>query len=98
MIACDYRYYYCIVGTPQLWGGAGGGLSFQNFRKKGGSDFSHKKGGVGKIGAGGVLLKKGGGITYFHTNSFQCYLSLSVWCVYVCFAYLHEYYLKNLAL
>ena len=22
-----------------------------------------------------------GGITYFHTNRFQCYLSLSVWCL-----------------
>ena len=32
----------------------------------GGSDFSHKKGGVGKIG-GGLLLKRGG-VTYFHTS------------------------------
>ena len=26
------------------------GLSFQNLHKKGGSDFSNRKGGVGKIG------------------------------------------------
>ena len=34
------------------WGGKGGwGLSCQNFHKKGvGSEFFHKKGGVGKIG------------------------------------------------
>ena len=58
----------------------------------GSSYFSHKKGGVGKMGAGGG---GGGGVkkgllTFFHTNSFQCYLSLSVWCV--CFVYLHHSY------
>ena len=39
---------------------------FSKFPKNqggGGSDFSHKKGGVGKIA--GIVLKKGG-ITYFH--------------------------------
>ena len=63
--------------------GGGRGLSFQIFRKKRGSqNFPIKmEGWVGKIG--GVVLKKGG-ITYFHTNPFQSYLSLSVWCVCVC--------------
>ena len=37
------------------------------------------EGGVNKIG--GVL--KRGAITYFQTNLFQCYLSLSAWCVSV---------------
>ena len=33
----------------------------------------------------GCVLKKAGGITYFHTNkTFLCYLSLTVWCVCVC--------------
>ena len=54
-----------------------GGVSFQNFQKKkgggGGSQFSHKKGGVG-------VLKKGVSLTFILTSSFQCYLSLSVWC------------------
>ena len=34
---------------------------------EGGSNFSHKNGGVGKIG-GVVLKKRGWGIIYFHTN------------------------------
>ena len=53
-----------------------GGVSFQNFQKKrggGGSEFSHKKGGVG-------VLKKGVSLTFILTSSFQCYLSLNVWC------------------
>ena len=49
----------------------------------GGSDFSHKKGGFGKNR--GVVLKKG--VTYFHTNPFQYYLSeclffLGVFCLF----------------
>ena len=35
----------------------GGGLSFKNFCKKGGSDFYYKKGGVGEIG--GCFKKRG---------------------------------------
>ena len=35
-------------------------LVFEIFEKRGGSNFFHKKGSVGK--------KKGGGINYFHTN------------------------------
>ena len=37
---------------PHKGGGWGGGVSFQNFPKQveGRSEFSHKKGGVGKIG------------------------------------------------
>ena len=34
-------------------------LKFSQNRGGGGSDFSHKKGGVGKIGGGGVAFKKG---------------------------------------
>ena len=40
-------------------------LNFQNFLKLENSDFSHKKGRVGKIGE---LFLKRWGITYFHTN------------------------------
>ena len=38
------------------------------------------------------LEKKGGVITYFHTNPFQYFLSLSVLCGCVSFVYLHRYY------
>ena len=42
-----------------------GGFEFSKLLQNGGSDFSHKKGGLGKIG--GFFLKKRG-ITYFHTK------------------------------
>ena len=70
---------------PQLYKG---GFEFSKFLLKGDSDFSLKKAGVDKIG--GCFKKEG--ITYFHTNLFQCYLSLSVWCVSMCFVYLHHLY------
>ena len=54
-------------------------------KNEGGSDFSHKKRGVGKIGR--LLLKKRG-ITYFHTEPFSCYLSFTVWCVCVLSIYI----------
>ena len=47
----------------------------------GGSDFFHKNGRVGKIG--GVVLKRWVSLLFILTNPFQCYLSLSVWCVCV---------------
>ena len=50
-------------------------MIFQNFHKKGGSDFSHKNGGVSKIGG---CVKKGVSLIFILANSFQCYLSLSV--------------------
>ena len=57
------------------WGGGGGGggdwerrLSFWNFPKKGDSDFSHKNGGVGKIG--GWIKKEG-----YHLFSYLVTLS-----------------------
>ena len=59
---------------------------FSKFSKKEGrgggvSDFSHKKGGVGKIR---FFLKKGGvSLIFILTSPFQCYLFLSVWCVCV---------------
>ena len=57
------------------------GSKFSKFSKKE-SGFSHKKEGVGK--KGGCFKRED--ITYFHTNLFQCYLSLSVWYVSVfCF-------------
>ena len=40
-----------------------GGLSFQNFAKKGGSEFSHKKEGVDEIVKFVFSLKKREGIT-----------------------------------
>ena len=50
-------------------------------KKMGGSDFFHKNGRVGKIG--GVVLKRWVSLLFILTNPFQCYLSLSVWCVCV---------------
>ena len=80
-------WFLYIVGTSLYKGG--GGLSFRHFEKKGGgeggSDFSHKKGGIGNRGC---FLKKGvGSLIFMLTNPFQCYLSLSVWCVCVLFIY-----------
>ena len=75
------------------WEGGGGGVSFQYFSKaKGESDFSsHNNGRVGKRGE--VVLKKGGrGITYLHTNPFQCYLSMSVW--HVCVLLIHTIFIS----
>ena len=40
---------------------------------EGGSDFSHKKGGVGKI-AGGLFLKKGVSHILIPNNPFECNL------------------------
>ena len=57
-------------------------LIFRNLLKKwGGSDFSHKKGGVGKTGR---CLQNRVSLIFVPTNPFQCYLSLSVCCVCVC--------------
>ena len=64
------------------------GVEFSNFfEKRGSSDFSsHKNGRVGKIG--GFVLKKGGvSLIFITANPFQCYLSLSAWCVCVLFIY-----------
>ena len=69
-------------------------MSLLNFWKKGGSDFSYKKGGVGKIGG----CFKHVGIIYFHTKQPIPALSFSECLVYVCFVYLHQYYFKNLVL
>ena len=56
-----------------MWGGVGGW----------GSDFfSQKNIRVSKIG--GVVLKKGIWLIFILTNPFQCYLSLSIWCVCMC--------------
>ena len=52
-------------------------------KRGGGSDFSHKNGGVGKIG-GIVLKKEEVALIFILTNPFQCYLSRNVWCVCVC--------------
>ena len=77
----------------------GGGLSFRNFLKKRGegSDFPHKKGGVGKIGGylkkRGLFKKKRGGtlsLIFIWPNPFQSYLLQSEW--WLCFAYLHLFY------
>ena len=69
------------------------------------SDFSHKEGGVGSIGEG-VVLKKGGGITFFRTNlPFQilyfsaCEVCLCVFCVFTPFlSVFFVFYGKNLVL
>ena len=50
-----------------------------------GSDFFHKNGVDGK--KGGVVLKKGISLIFILTNPFQCYLSLSNWCVCILFIY-----------
>ena len=64
----------------------GKGPVFKIFSKGAGSEFSHKKGGVGKIGK--VILKKGG-FTYFHTDymSLMPSFSLCVMCVYLLLIY-----------
>ena len=38
------------------------------------------------VKTGGVVLKKAGGVSFIFilTNPFQCYLSLSFWCVCMC--------------
>ena len=59
-----------------------GGLSFQNFSRMGGSDFSRKKRWVCKIK--GLFLKKEVSLIFMLTNPFQCYLSPGFWCVWVC--------------
>ena len=66
------------------------GVEFSKFlQKRRSSGFSHKKGEVGKIGS---ILKAGVSLVFILTNSIQCYLFLSVWCVCVCFVYLHHFY------
>ena len=61
----------------------GWSLSFWNFSKKGASDFSHKKGGVGKIRW--VVLKKGVSLTFLPTKLvcvlFIYTISISILCV-----------------
>ena len=61
----------------------GEGLSFQIFEKRRVvSDFSHKKGEIGKVR--GSFLKKGGvSLIFILTNPFQCYLSECLVCVCV---------------
>ena len=61
-----------IVGTLPLHKG-GEGLSFLNFQKGGGPIFPTKKEGLVKLG--GIFIL---------TSPFQCYLSMSLWCLCVC--------------
>ena len=69
--------------NPTFYKEGNGDWVLETFRKRRSLDFSsYKNGEVAKIG--GVVLKKGWRITYFHTNPFQCYSSLSIWCVCVC--------------
>ena len=64
MLKCNVNEMKFIVGKPVS---KGVGLSFQNFLKKGGLDFSHKKVEVGV----GFALKKGGVSVIFRvTDSF----------------------------
>ena len=49
-------------------GGRGGGVDFKIYQKKGGSNFSHKKRGVGKLGE--VVLKKRVSHIFILTNRF----------------------------
>ena len=62
-----------------------GGLSFQNFWKKSGSDFFHETGGVGKIG--GVVLKKGVSLIFILPLSNVTFFWVFGVCVCVCFVY-----------
>ena len=56
-----------IVGTPPFIKEGGGGWVFEIFeKKKGGSDFSHKKGGVGIMG--GLFWKGGLSLIFILTN------------------------------
>ena len=60
MTSFSLRFFLEGISKCHGWGQ----FEFCKFSKKEGSDFSHKKGGVGEIGG---CFKKGG-ITYFHTN------------------------------
>ena len=68
---------------PVLYiGGKWWGLSFRNFvKKRSGSDVPIIREGLVKQGR--VALKKGVSLIFILTNPFQCYLSLSVWCMFV---------------
>ena len=76
-----------IVGTPHshsqplpLYKGGEGVWVFKFFEKKGGSDFSHKKGRVGKIGVGVSLI--------FTQTNLSSVIFLSVFAVCVLFIYI----------
>ena len=70
-ISWSHFFLFYLVGKCLVYRSAfnlkplfikGRGLEFSKFSKKGrGSDYSHKEGGIGKIG-------RGRGITDFHTN------------------------------
>ena len=51
-----------------------------------------KNGGVDKISA--VVLNKGVSLTFILINPFQCYLSLSVWCVCVCVLFIYTIFIS----
>ena len=78
----------------------GRGISLQSIYKKGEFKFSHKKGTVGKIRGVGYFKK--GGISLFHFNPFQCYLSECLACMFSLFTpFLSEFFVfhgKNLVL
>ena len=64
-------------------------LSFQIFYKKGGSDFSHKKGGLGKIEGVFVVFFKKRGVSFIFilTNPFQfeCFVCVCFFCLFAYF-------------
>ena len=65
-----------------------GEFEFSKFSKKrGGSDFCHKMGGVDKTG--GLVNKRRVPLTFILTNPFQCYFSLRVWCVCMCVLFIY---------
>ena len=71
-LSCSHekQYHLDSLGCPTLRVG----LEFSKFpQQERGSDVSHEKGGVGKIG--GCLKKEGVSLVFILTNPFQCYLS-----------------------
>ena len=74
-----YFIRFFIVGTPPPPFIKGTGVS--NFKREG-SNFSHKKAGVGKRGA--LFWKRKISLIFMLTNQFQSYLSLSISMSIIC--------------
>ena len=82
--------YIILVGTPHLLYKRE--FEFSKFSQKGGgSEFSHKKGGVGKIQGGN---SRKGGVSLSSTN--QPFVKLSVSVCDVCFVQLHHFFQYSL--
>ena len=65
------------------------GIEFSKFSKKGGGVYIFPIKKERLVKQVSIFFKKGGvPLIFLLTNPFQCYLSLSVWCVYVLLIYI----------